>query len=88
MVEYSLESGGIQDMASSDTTNEDIQGLQATIVEGMAAFSAQNPEIIEAMAVMSIALPDYLQAVEAIRGGQTTSASSVVGPTPLVQLAF
>jgi hypothetical protein len=54
----------------------------------MAAFSAQNPEIIEAMAVMNIALPDYLQAVEAIRGGQTMSASSVVGPTPVVQLAF
>jgi len=75
-------------MAENDTTNEDIQALQARIVEGMAAFSAQNPEIIEAMAVMNIALPDYLQAVEAIRGGQTMSASSVVGPTPVVQLAF
>ena len=68
---------------TENTTSEDEQDLQAKIVNSMREFAAQNPAITEAMAVMNMTMPEYLQAIEAIRGGQIVSASSVVWPADL-----
>ncbi len=51
--------------------------LQDEIVKAMDDFAKLNPEIAQAMQVMNMSLADYLQAMEAARGGQTASYSSL-----------
>jgi len=50
--------------------------LQDQIVEGMAEFSRNNPEIVEAMQVMNMSMTDYLQAIQSVREAETFSCSS------------
>jgi hypothetical protein len=56
--------------------NESCQTVQDTVLKQMEVFSQNNPEIVEALGLMNLTMADYLQAVEAIRGGQTFSCSS------------
>jgi DNA-directed RNA polymerase specialized sigma subunit len=52
-----------------------LDAVQAHIIREMQEFSTKNPQIAEALEVMNISLAEYLQAMEAIRGGQTISCS-------------
>jgi len=60
----------------SDNTSEEVKDMQARVVQGMAEFSASNPEIAEALAVMNMTMPDYIRALEAIRGGHIVTTSA------------
>lgn len=65
-------------MDDNNIVAENLQELQARIVKDMERFAAQNPTIAEALAVMNLTMPEYMRAIEAIRGGEIVSASSVV----------
>ena len=56
--------------------NKGFEELQEEVVEGMAEFARNNPEIIEAMRVMNMSMPDYLQAIQSVREAETFSCSS------------
>lgn len=60
----------------TNATSEEMKDLQARIVESMEEFSAQEPAITEALAVMNMTMPDYVRAMDAIRGGQVVSVSA------------
>jgi hypothetical protein len=48
---------------------------QEAILKEIQDFSSRNPQIMEALEVMNLSLTDYLQALEAMRGGQIVSCS-------------
>lgn len=62
------------------------EDIQQGVVEGMAEFSRNNPEIVEAMQVMNMSMPDYLQAIQAVREAETFSCSS--DSDPLLNIGY
>ena len=58
------------------TEGPSFEQMQESIVGRMEEFSRDNPEIIEAMQVMNMSMPDYLQAIQSVREGETFSCSS------------
>jgi hypothetical protein len=66
-----------------NTTTEEMKDLQARIVRRMEEFSVENPAIAEALAVMNMTMPEYVQAIDAIHGGQVFPASAYIAlPLP------
>jgi len=65
-----------------DDTSQEMKDMQSVIVQRMNDFSAENPTIVEALTVMNMTMPDYFQAMDAIRGGQIASVSSYA-PLPV-----
>jgi len=65
--------------------NHEPEDLQEQLIRSMADFARENPEIAEAMNVMNMTMPEYFQAIDALRGGQVVAASSLT-PFPLVEV--
>jgi len=59
-----------------EQNGKDFEALQEAVVERMRELSEGNPEIVEAMRVMNMSMPDYLQALQAVREVDTFSCSA------------
>jgi hypothetical protein len=75
-----------EDVTLSARTPSALGAIQEQIVKQMQDFSAKNPQIAEALEVMNMSVADYLQAMEAIRGGQTVSCSTFGDAQPSSEL--
>ncbi len=62
----------------SDNTTVEMMDMQARVLQRIQEFSIENPTIEEAVAVMNMTMPDYLLALDTIRGGNVVSASASV----------
>lgn len=73
------------DTMDKNVENHEPEDLQEQLIRSMADFARENPEIAEAMNVMNMTMPEYFQAIDALRGGQVVAASSLT-PFPLVEV--
>jgi len=60
----------------ADHKTQTFEELQQSVLGDIEAFRENNPQIVEAMEVMNMAMADYLEVMDSVRGVATSSCSS------------